>query len=64
VDGVWNGRVDGFTVADIEAGVAIPGMRDARFSLTVQNIADNRHAEFLSAPVLGRLVLARVQYRR
>ncbi len=63
VDGVWNGQVDGFTVADIEAGVAIPGTGDARLSLTIQNIADNRHAEFLSAPVLGRLLLARVQYR-
>lgn len=64
VDGVWNGNVDAFTVADIEAGVAIPGARDARFTLTVQNVADKRHSEFYLAPVLGRMLLARVQYRR
>ena len=64
VDGVWNGQVEGFTVADVEAGMAIPGARDARLSLTVQNLADNRHSEFLSAPILGRMLLARVHYRR
>ncbi|MGI9043090.1 MAG: TonB-dependent receptor [Gemmatimonadaceae bacterium] len=64
VDGVWNGHVDAFTVGDVETGFAIPGTRDARFTLTVQNVADNRHSEFLSAPILGRMLLARVQYRR
>jgi outer membrane receptor for ferrienterochelin and colicins len=64
VDGVWNGYVDAFTVGDLETGFSIPGTRDARFTLTVQNVADNRHSEFLSAPILGRMVLARVQYRR
>ena len=63
VDGVWNGDVRAFTVADLEAGIAIPGVRDARFTLTVQNAADARHAEYLSAPVLGRLLMTRVQYR-
>jgi outer membrane receptor for ferrienterochelin and colicins len=63
VDGVWNGAVKAFTVADIEGGVAIPGARDARFTLTLQNAGNARHSEFVSAPVLGRLLLTRVQYR-
>ncbi|MDQ3697304.1 MAG: TonB-dependent receptor [Gemmatimonadota bacterium] len=63
VDGVWNGYVSAFTVGDLEAGVAIPGAPKARLALTVQNFANARHAEFLSAPVLGRLLLMRVQYR-
>jgi iron complex outermembrane receptor protein len=32
VDGVWNGNVDAFTVADLEAGIAIPDVRSARFT--------------------------------
>jgi hypothetical protein len=63
VDGVWNGYVRAFTVGDLEAGVAIPGPRDARFTVTVQNLANAKHAEFLSAPILGRLILTRLQYR-
>ena len=63
VDGVWNGDVKAFTVADVEAGMAIPGLRDARLTLTVQNAADARHSEFVAAPILGRLVMMRVQYR-
>ena len=63
VDGVWNGKVNAFTVGDLEAGISIPGVRDARFTLTVQNFANARHSEFLSAPILGRLLLTRVHYR-
>ncbi|MGI8766868.1 MAG: TonB-dependent receptor domain-containing protein [Gemmatimonadaceae bacterium] len=63
VDGVWNGYVDAFAVGDIEAGVAVPGAPDARLTVTVQNFANTPHPEFVSAPVLGRMVLARVQYR-
>lgn len=62
-DGVWNGDVPAFTVADLEAGIAIPGVRRTRATLTVQNVADNRHVEFYSAPILGRLVLTRIQYQ-
>jgi outer membrane receptor for ferrienterochelin and colicins len=63
VDGVWSGRVNSYVVGDLEAGIAIPGTRDARFTVSVQNLADARHSEFVAAPILGRLVLTRVQYR-
>jgi len=63
VDGVWNGYVHPFTVGDVEAGVAVPGVPDARFTLTVQNFANTPHEEFFSAPILGRLVLMRIHYR-
>ncbi len=63
VDGVWNGRVKTFAVADIEAGAAIPNVPDARFTVTIQNAFNTRHSEFVAAPILGRLVMARLQYR-
>ena len=63
VHGVWNGFVNAFTVGDVEAGVAIPGARDARVTLAVQNVGNARHSAFLSAPILGRLLLTRVEFR-
>jgi iron complex outermembrane receptor protein len=62
-DGVWNGHVPAFTVADLEAGLLLPGSPRARVTLTVQNLTNNRHNEFFAAPELGRLVLTRLQYR-
>lgn len=63
VDGILIGDVPSFTVADVDAGIAVPGVAGARFTLSVQNIADARHTEFFGHPILGRLVLTRLQYR-
>jgi outer membrane receptor protein involved in Fe transport len=63
VDGVLIGDVDAFTVADAEVSVAVPSAASARFTFTVQNIANERHAEFFAHPVLGRLAMARLTYR-
>ena len=63
IDGVWNGNVPGFAVADAEVGAAIPGYRGARVTLSVENLTDDRHAEFVGAPVIGRLLMTRLEYR-
>jgi outer membrane receptor for ferrienterochelin and colicins len=64
LDGVWIGDVPSFTVADAEVGLSVPGTNGrTRFVLTLQNIADERHSEFVGAPVLGRLFLTRLQHR-
>jgi len=63
IDGVWNGNVPGFAVADAEIGAAIPGYRSARVTLSVENLTDDRHSEFVAAPVLGRLLMTRLEYR-
>jgi outer membrane receptor for ferrienterochelin and colicins len=62
VDGVWGGDVEGFGLLDAEVGVGIPGLRGGRIILTAQNITDKRHAEFIGAPVLGRILISRVRY--
>jgi iron complex outermembrane receptor protein len=62
VDGVWLGDVQGFSTLDAEVGIGVPGLRGGRFILTVQNLTDKRHAEFVGAPVLGRIVLSRLRY--
>lgn len=64
VDGVLVGDVRSFALADIEAGIELPGPASGvRWSITVQNVTDKRHAEFISHPVIGRLLLTRLQYR-
>jgi outer membrane receptor for ferrienterochelin and colicins len=62
VDGVWVGDVKGFGLLDAEVGVGVPGLHGGRFILTVQNLTDKRHAEFVGAPVLGRLLISRLRY--
>jgi iron complex outermembrane receptor protein len=61
-DGVWIGHVAQFRTIDAEVGAALPHMRNARLSVSAQNLLNDRHAEFVGAAVLGRLLLARVQY--
>ncbi len=62
LDGVWVGDVPSFTTVDAEVGFALPGARSARLTITAQNILDDRHAEFVSAPMVGRLLMTRINY--
>lgn len=63
VDGVWTGHVDGFNTITAELGVPLRWLGRARLVVTADNLADERHAEFVGAPVLGRLLLTRLQYQ-
>jgi len=63
VDGILIGDVDGFAVADVEAGTGLPGIPGARLKLTVSNVTDSRHAEFFGHPELGRLLMTRLEVR-
>jgi iron complex outermembrane receptor protein len=51
-------RVKSYVIIDLNAGIDI--VSDSRFTVTVQNIFDNKHIEFVGAPELGRLAVARV----
>jgi hypothetical protein len=62
VDGVLVGDVPAYTIADVEVGMSVPSTA-ARLTLTAQNLTDKRHSEFFAHPRLGRLLLARLQYR-
>jgi len=48
----------------LDANVAyrVPGYQGFIVSLTVNNIFDNRHQEFIGAPQMGRIGLVQVQY--
>jgi iron complex outermembrane receptor protein len=49
--------VDAYTVVDLNAGLNLT--YDIRLALTVQNLLDHRHIEFVGAPEVGRLALLR-----
>jgi iron complex outermembrane receptor protein len=54
-----------YFLLDVGAGYDLksfaPGMR---IDFTVQNVLNNEHREFIGAPRIGRLALARISYSR
>ena len=60
--GVFAGAVDAYHVLDLTAGYQLPFQPNARLELTVYNLLNNLHREFVGAPELGRLALFRVRY--
>jgi iron complex outermembrane receptor protein len=59
--GVFSGRVESYTVLDAAVSQRLPWLGSITVSLSVDNLLDQRHREFVGAPVLGRLVLGRVK---
>ena len=45
-------------VMDLNFGIDV--ITNTRLSLTVQNVLDNKHIEFVGAPEIGRLAIVRV----
>ena len=59
--GPYNGLVQSYAVVDVGGGYALdavaPGLR---LDVTVSNVFDNEHAEFVGAADIGRLAIARL----
>ncbi|HEX9631499.1 MAG TPA: TonB-dependent receptor [Gemmatimonadales bacterium] len=60
-NGVYQGHVDAYALVDVALGLAIPGWRAATLTVSVQNLFDDRHVEFVGAPVLGRYAVTRLR---
>lgn len=60
--GVFIGDVDGYTVVDANLSYRLPFAPGASVGLTATNLFDNVHQEFVGAPFLGRMIMARMQY--
>jgi len=60
--GVYVGTVEGYTVLDANVAYRVPGYQGFIVSLTVNNVFDNRHQEFIGAPRMDRIGLLQVQY--
>ncbi|NBC17194.1 MAG: TonB-dependent receptor [Bacteroidetes bacterium] len=63
LSGPYVGEVDSYFLLDVGAGYDftryVPGLR---FDVSVQNALDNRHRQYVGAPQLGRMAIARLTY--
>ena len=61
--GPYEGDVPDYTLLDVNAGYDLNALTSGlRFDLTILNLLDNDHREFIGAPQLGRLAMARLTY--
>ncbi len=56
--GVYQGVVEQYQTLDLSAGYSV--LDTTRLSVSVQNILDDKHIEFVGAPELGRLAIVRL----
>lgn len=61
--GVYVGTLDRYTVFDANVAYRVPGYQGFIVSLTVNNVFDNKHQEFIGAPEIGAIGLLKVQYQ-
>ncbi len=58
--GVYVGEIESYYTIDLNAGYQIPIGPSPRLSLTVQNLLDRRHQQFIGSPEIGRLSMVRL----
>ncbi len=58
--GVYVGDIESYYTIDLNAGYEIPIGPRPRLSLTVQNLLDRKHQQFIGAPEIGRLAMVRL----
>ena len=58
--GVYVGEVESYWTVDLTAGYDIPLGPKPRLSVTVQNLLDRKHQQFVGTPEIGRLAIARL----
>jgi outer membrane receptor protein involved in Fe transport len=56
------GAVSSYFVVDASMYYRIPFSKDTMVNLTIQNLTDNRHREFVFVPEIGRLTTLRLTH--
>jgi iron complex outermembrane receptor protein len=62
ISGVGRGTVPSYFVMDINASYNLPFNRNFELALSIQNLLNNLHTEFITVPELGRLAILRLKY--
>jgi iron complex outermembrane receptor protein len=60
--GVYVGDVESHSSIDANASYRIPGLTGATASVTVTNVLNSKHQQFIGAPEIGRLTLVGLSY--
>ena len=58
--GVYVGELESYYTIDLNAGYELPIGPRPRLSLTVQNLLNRKHQQFIGAPEIGRLSMVRL----
>ncbi|MDE0636639.1 MAG: TonB-dependent receptor [Candidatus Poribacteria bacterium] len=58
--GVYVGDLESYYTIDLNAGYEIPVSPRPRLSLTVQNLLNRKHQQFIGSPEIGRLSMVRL----
>ncbi|RMF69020.1 MAG: TonB-dependent receptor, partial [Calditrichaeota bacterium] len=53
--GIFVGKVKRYAVLDLNANYKLPFLSNTQLTLTVQNLTNNKHREFVGVPEIGRL---------
>jgi iron complex outermembrane receptor protein len=62
ISGVGRGTVPSYFVMDINASYKLPFNRSFELALSIQNLLNNLHTEFVAVPEIGRLAILRLKY--
>lgn len=60
--GAFVGDIEGFGVLDVNIGYRLPWSDNSLVALSIQNLFNERHREFIGAPVLGTVGYLKLQY--
>lgn len=60
--GPYEGTVDAYALLDVRLRSTIPSVPGLSVNVTAKNVLGNDHREFVGAPALGRMVIARLTY--
>lgn len=56
------GTIPAYTLVDFNGGFELPWDRRFKLSVSVNNLLNNKHTEFIGAPEIGRMSVMRLQY--
>jgi outer membrane receptor for ferrienterochelin and colicins len=60
--GIYAGTINPYSLLDALIGYTFPGFTNVTLTLSGTNILDHTHQEFIGAPEIGRLLMARIVY--
>ncbi|MFQ5602121.1 MAG: TonB-dependent receptor domain-containing protein [bacterium] len=58
--GIFVGEVERYTVVDLNTSYQLPFSDNTKLTLTIQNLMNNKHREFVGLPEIGRLAWMRI----
>ena len=60
--GPYVGTVDSYALLDMRLRSTVPSVPGLSANVTAKNVLGNAHREFVGAPALGRMIIARLAY--